>query len=107
MLFGFCAGFISLHLRRLELASNLHAGLGKASLCLQGMMEIVCWLALAGIPSVMAAFWAAKLGNSDWLPAFYPAVRAICMSGICAIFGGLLATALTSEKHLFRYFKNR
>lgn len=105
---GLFLGLLSVRIRRLELASTLHAGLARSSLALQLLIETSWWLLLALAPALAACRFAAALGNTtDWWPAFYPATRTLLLAALCTLLGAQLAVATTRERHLFRYFKNR
>jgi hypothetical protein len=101
-------GFVSVRLRRLELASMLHAGVAKTAVALQVTIETAWWLLLGLAPSVAAAAYAARAGNTtEWVTAFLPAALTLGAAAATAILGALAAIVLTREIHLFRYFKNR
>jgi len=105
---GALLGFISIRLRRLELAAVLHAGWSKTALSLQVACETILWTGIASIPALVASLVAAQYGNTpDWFSAFFPALRSITLTLATALLGALTATALTRESHLFRYFKQR
>lgn len=101
-------GVVLVRLRRLELASALHAGLGSTALALQVAFETLVWLCVAVALLLPAEWWIASHGNPDpALAAFYPAGRATVLAAAAVLIAAVLQAGLTREKHLFRYFKNR
>jgi hypothetical protein len=105
---GLALGFVSVRLRRLELAAVLHAGWPKDALAAQIGIETGWWLVLGLAPAAVGCYWAAAQGNTaDWPSAFDPAGRTLALAAVAAFLAAQLATALTRERHLFRYFKNR
>lgn len=106
--FGAVLGFGLTRVRRLELASALHAGVSRSSLLIQLAAETVGWLIPALAVVVPAGLVAARHTNPDpaWV-AFSPALRAAVLSAISVLLGTLLAAVLIREKHLFRHFKQR
>lgn len=97
-----------IRIRRIELAAALHAGIDTASLILQTTAETLVWAATSLALLVPFLWWAATHGNPDppWA-AFYSATRTAILASITALAATIVTTALTREKHLFRYFKNR
>jgi hypothetical protein len=105
---GLIAGFVSIRLRRLELAGALHAGWAKTPLALQTLAETLIWLLLALAPALVASLWAAQYHNpGDWTSAYDPATRTLGLTALTTLIGALAAIALTKEHHLFHYFKQR
>lgn len=105
---GALLGFTSIRVRRLELASTLHSGIPKVALALQIAFESLVWLAIALLPTLALILLVARqLPPADWLAAFVPAVRTLLLASIAAMAGAQVATLLTFERHLFRYFKSR
>jgi len=101
-------GVVLIRLRRLELASALHAGLGSTALALQVAFETLVWLFIAVALLLPAEWWIAAHANPDpALVAFYPAARATMLAAAATLIAAVSQAALTREKHLFRYFKNR
>lgn len=101
-------GVVLIRLRRLELASALHAGLASTVLVLQVAFETLVWVSVAVAVLLPAEWWIAAHGNPDpALAAFYPAARATVLAAAAILLAAVLQAALTREKHLFRHFKNR
>lgn len=104
----FLLAYLAIRLRRLELAAALHTGVNKAAQALQLLIETGIWIILATILAAPVGV----LGIIEALPADRNAlvattVRIIVAGVIAALLGTLSATALTKERHLFRYFKER
>jgi hypothetical protein len=105
---GLLLGFISIRLRRLELASALHAGVTRAALVAQLCVETASWLVVGVTISAPLIWLAANLGNPLPASALVPAIAAgLCSAAGATLAGALLSLRLTREAHLFTYFKNR
>lgn len=105
---GALVGFISVMLRRLELASAMHAGVPKIAMMVQMLVEGAAW-ALAATMIGLAAIAFMRLG---WAGADLAAVDddllrvpVAALVGACA--GVFVASLCVREKSMFRYFKNR
>lgn len=100
-------GLIAVRLRRLELASALHARIPRSALTLQLLVETAVWTsaaALISIPTVLAAVHALRPTDVMSLVA--------CGAGAlaplpAAILGSLIGSALVRENNLFAYFRDR
>jgi hypothetical protein len=108
LLAGFALGYLAIRLRRLELASALHAGVPRGAQLLQVCLETGTWAVIAvliGAPAV----WYMALTVDDGAHAAVVWLQARCLLGTAAgaVLGAVLATLLTRERHLFRYFKER
>jgi hypothetical protein len=113
LVLGAALGAAAMRLRRLELASALHARVAKSDLVAGQVLEALGWLipggviALAGV--VIPAAWIQRTIVHE---AFVGELAAVGASVIAAgAAGALLATivsvALSQEKHLFALFKSR
>ncbi len=105
---GLALGFVAVRRRRLELASALHAGLGRAALMSLVLVETIVWTLLAAAIVAPVAVWAATWGNP------YSASPALAVCGVVIGFGVVgawigagAALVVTRESHLFGYFKTR
>ena len=101
-------GGVSAWTRRLGLASTLHAGVTKSRLTTQVALETLAWTVAGAAVAGPIAMYFAQLNNPDpWSAAFVAGLRSI--GAICAgvMAGALVGTSLITEKHLFRYFKER
>ncbi len=105
---GLVLGFVSVRRRRLELASNLHAGMSRVALGTQLHLETVVW---AWSSVLLAAPWAvvAATSSNPLSPgtALVAAVFVLLSGAVGASAGTALGFALTHESQLFAYFKNR
>jgi len=107
-IFGLVLGAGAVWARRLEIASALHAQLPKPALVTQlGIELLVVMLSVVVIVLPVTYFLAAR-GNPDpmW-PAWSAGLRIVAAGLLATLVGGLLTAAGTSEKRLFRYFKDR
>ncbi|MCL2787852.1 MAG: hypothetical protein FWD59_05065 [Micrococcales bacterium] len=107
-LFGLVLGIGLIRLRRLELASALHAGVPKSALGIQTAAETLTWVIAASVLLIPVLWFASTNDNPDspW-PAMFPATQTVAIAGIAVLLGTIGATLATREKHLFRLFKNR
>ncbi len=108
LVIGLAVGFAAIRLRKLELAAALHAQVRKAHLAWQVTIETILWLVPAILLSsalllVFAHFQSLALPVELW----YLSLTPILVSACGVLLGALAATALTREKHLFVYFKER
>lgn len=104
----FLLSYLAIRLRRLELAAALHTGVNKSAQAAQLLLETSVWITCAIVLTTPVV----TLGIIDAMPADRGAIVAttarIIAAGIAAaILGTMCGTALTKEKHLFRYFKER
>lgn len=105
---GLTLGWTATRLRRLEIASALHARLPRVGIAWQHLLETTCWAAAAAVIAAAAVACAAVIHNPDppmdtWLTG----LRAVVAGCTTPLIGSLAAVAATREKHLFRYFRNR
>lgn len=106
--FGLVLGFVSLRLRRLEIAGALHARVPKRALLAQTMLETAVVAVVAIIVALPLTYFAAAYDNPEPLwSAWASGLRILAVGAISLILGGLVSALLTSEKRLFRYFKDR
>jgi len=94
--------------RRTEHASALHAGVRRSALALQTAVETLCWSvagAVVALPVVLVVAQQAPDGAA-WA-ATVAGLRVLAAGAAAAPLGALAALALTRERHLFRYFKER
>lgn len=104
----FLLAYLAVRLRRLELAAALHTGVNKSAQASQLLIETSVWITAAAAITAPVIV----LGVIEALPADRDALittsaRIVASGVIAAMIGTLTATALTKEKHLFRYFKER
>jgi hypothetical protein len=105
---GLLLGLVSVRLRRLELASALHAGITHTALRLQVGLETVIWVTASLVLSAPVVWAGASVGNS-LSPATTggPALVGLGAGVVGVFLGAVAALAITQEEHLFRYFKQR
>jgi len=108
LLYAFVLGFISKYLRRLELASALHAGMRKSALAAQIILEETLWLIPASVALITTAFTVAGTANSaDLIPILLTGARTMVVASCGVLIGATAAVMITREKHLFTYFRSR
>jgi hypothetical protein len=105
---GLALGFMSVRLRRLELASARHTGVTTSAQIGQIVIESAIWIlgalaiVLAGIVVFTIMSNVAETGVLISLGS-----RVLAAGGASALLGAVVATMITSERQLFRYFKER
>ncbi|WP_345761109.1 hypothetical protein [Diaminobutyricibacter sp. McL0608] len=105
---GIVLGLLAVRLRRMELAAALHSGLARRSLATMVGLETASWaVPVLGLCTAVAALFAATGNREDVLSTFVSGllIPFAALAGIC--LGTAAALALTREKNLFRYFKDR
>jgi hypothetical protein len=105
---GLMLGFLSVRTRRMQLSSALHSRVSRRLLNLMLVMEGSAWV----LPVVIAAFGLSMIAVSTSAASDQPALlviaaRVIAWAAGDAYLGIGFGAALTREKHLFRYFKDR
>lgn len=108
VLLGLAVGWAGARVRRLQIASAMHARVPRAHLAWQHLVEAAVWVGAAALVATAATGWAAAAGNPDpthtvWLGA----LRAVGAGAGAALLGTLAGVLTTRERHLFRYFKDR
>lgn len=103
-LLGFTAG----RLRRLQLASALHAGVHRSDLVAMQLVEAFAWsvpalLVGVGTATAMTRFTAPGGEHVQFLGVL--GIPLAAFAG--AVIGTAIAAMATRERHLFRYFKDR
>jgi len=105
---GFGAAFLAVRTRRLEVASNLHAGARKRSILIQLTIEMLVWALPVAVLIWLSGFALAfgappdDAGHLRWQQG---------LGAGAFLLGALLGTAASvlsvNETHFFRYFKDR
>jgi hypothetical protein len=108
LLLGAAIGWTSIRLRRLEVASNLHARVRKTDLIAQHLIEAAGYFFPAAIISVAAIALMTAAENQ----AVTHTITSITANHILAAASGtliaiIIAVATCREKHLFNLFKSR
>lgn len=101
-------GYVSIRVRRLEIASHLHAGVSRRDQRHILTIETGAWvlLAIALMESAIGVTIALDSGG-DRVALILIAQRVVFTALIGASAGALIAWLSTHEKHLFTYFKRR
>jgi len=105
---GLVLGFTAVHLRRLEIASSLHARVTRTSLLWQHLCEAVFWIGAGVVISGAGLAWAAGWGNPD--PAWSTWIigaRVLVAGAAATALGTMVGVLAVRETHLFRYTKAR
>lgn len=107
-LLGLVVGWAGVRMRRLHVASALHARVPRPHLAWQHLLEAGAWVCAAVLVAAAATGWAAAAGNPEppttvWLTA----LRTVGAGAGAALLGTLAGVLGTRERHLFRYFKDR
>ena len=105
---GLALGWAATRARRLEIAGALHARIPKAHLLWQHVLETAAWVTAAALIGTAITGWFSIAGNPDpgdvtWLVG----LSTIAAGSLGVVLGSLFAAALSRERHLFRYFKDR
>jgi hypothetical protein len=105
---GFAVGWISVRLRRLEIASAFHARIRRVDVTCQHLIEAVCWAAVAAVVVAASLLWGARLNNPDlsW-SVWWIAMRSVLAAAAAVPLGVAVGVMFTREKYLFRYAKDR
>lgn len=107
-LVGLALGYVFVRVRRLELASALHCGVGRSALFVQLLLENIAWLSAACATAMAATLlFIMPEGASDRTALVLGTVRILALAAASVLLGSALGVALTREKHMFRYFKER
>lgn len=101
-------GFASVRLRRLQLASGLHAGASRRDMAGIVLVETLWWLGPAMLLSESAAIiLMAGLGVIDDPAPLILTNRIIWAATVASLAGAAIGWSATREDHLFSYFKTR
>jgi hypothetical protein len=95
-------------LRRLEIASALHAGVKKGALLVQVALEMLAGLlpgAILTFPAI--AVTTRSVGATDRIAIWEGALLLALLSLASGVIGGLASVISIRESSLFRYFKER
>jgi hypothetical protein len=104
---GLALGLSGVRIRRLSLASALHAGVSRRALYGIVTAETMAWFALSAalvIPLTSLFAMVVDGGLTNTLPAGMVAVCPLWLGGFA---GAWMGTASIQERHLFRYFTTR
>jgi hypothetical protein len=104
-------GFSSVRIRRLELSSALHCGVGPSAIRSMVAAEALVWAVTAAclcVPFIAAACGVAgdrTLAEAEDILVIQ--LRAVLAAVAGCVIGAVGAATLVRERHLFRYFKDR
>lgn len=105
---GVLIGAASVWRRRLEISSDLHAGVARADILVKFMWESAIWVTATQILALPVMTWmvlrnpAADQGQMWMMVLLY-----LFLSAASCLIGAFLATLSVREKHLLSFFKNR
>ena len=107
-LLGAAAGVVPIRLRRLELASARHAGVGLGALWFTSMLELsACLLATWLIVTPGVVLLVGSLAVADAAGCWALALRILVFLSLGATAGASASVVSVRERHLFDYFKSR
>ena len=107
-LIGLSLGFLSVRIRRLHIASALHAGVRRRDVVAIHTLEASAWSLAACVIAVGIALGATRLVPEIDQRAILASLIAIPLAGLAGVLvGAAVSTLLAREKHLFRFFKDR
>jgi len=105
---GLGLGYTMARRRRLEYASNLHAGQAKPAQLAGCALETLAWAIPAALVAIVVAWAVAtRLTMADIPHLLAITGRGPLLGLVGTVLGALIACAQTREKHLFRLFKTR
>ncbi len=105
---GAALGFLSVRLRRLQLASALHAGIARTDVLAIHLLETASWAIAATAIGLGTAAATTQLVPGADQRALLLTVAGIPLAAAAGVLVGAAAAGLTaSERQLFRYFKDR
>lgn len=101
-------GYLAVRSRRIQLASALHAGLRKPALALILALETLSWTApTAMLTAAFVAVFVATGSTGESAASVLLGLRIGLLAVATPFLGAAVALALTRERDLFRYFKDR
>lgn len=105
---SFAVGFAAVRARRLEFASALHAGVPRRALLAIGLLESLSWMVpVQSVGFAVTAYFVATTAPSDGASALLLGLRVCLPAAAAAALGVAAGIALTLERHLVAYFKDR
>lgn len=105
---GLILGVVAIRLRRIQLASALHSRVRRADLQAQVTLEALAWCLPTVAVGVALAGVAVATGDPlDHATNAVLALRSPIAGAAGALVGTIIGLALTRERHLFHYFKDR
>lgn len=105
---GILLGYIWLRVRRLQVASQLHAGVTRQNMRTILLLELASWTVPGAVLSLACVAVLIAGGNEGDRTSLMLLAGRVAFSALVGVTGGaLIAWRLTQEKHLFAYFKDR
>lgn len=106
---AFGLGFVSTFIRRIEIASSLHAGGRRAQLTVQLALEATVWSTIAAIAAAAALLVITlRLATADDRLSVVGTQLIVVLAATAAtVLGAIAGTTFVRAKHLFRYIKDR
>lgn len=105
---GAALGAASVRRRRLELASSRHTGVPGSALTAQVVVETLAWALAGAVLAAPMVWWLADVDNpASTAAVWWVGLRTVLIGAGATVPAAALATWLTRERHLFRYFKDR
>ncbi|RUR01108.1 hypothetical protein [Labedella endophytica] len=105
---GLAIGFVSIRIRRVALASALHTRVPRTSLAAIVALETGAWVGPVVVVALAATAVLAATGDpSDRGTTLLLSARVVVPGAAAAFSGSTIALAVTRERHLFRYVKDR
>ncbi|MDR0849562.1 MAG: hypothetical protein LBN10_11100 [Propionibacteriaceae bacterium] len=104
---GFLIGIAATATRRLEYASDLHAGIPKSFLGVQCLVEALSWIIPACILALVGVVVGAYPAQAETRHIALLGMRPIVTGGAASLIGAVLAVWTVRESRLFTLFKNR
>ena len=101
-------GFVAIYMRRLAIASALHAGVRKTDQTLILVLESLSWAVVGASSTIpVIAYFAMNLAAADHATVVSTAALTPVLTVAGVVLGTLTAAALVREDKLFAYFKSR
>ncbi|MCL2596006.1 MAG: hypothetical protein FWD83_10865 [Promicromonosporaceae bacterium] len=105
---GILIGWAATRLRRLEIASALHARARKSDLMLQHVLEATTWIIPGLLIGAALIVGYSGMNQPEALPDLLRLSAFPLIAGAAgAVIGTIAAVAITRERHLFALFKSR
>lgn len=102
------AGAVSVRLRRLEFASNLHAGAQRRDLYLQVVLETAAWaLPAALLVLVSTVLMVTSIDAADRTALLAQGSKSALALTVGSVAGAWIIAAMIQVKHFFKLFKDR
>ncbi|NUU05334.1 hypothetical protein [Leifsonia sp. C5G2] len=103
-----CAvGLGALRLRRIQLASSLHCRMCKRDLIAVQLLEAASWIVPAACVGACVALILAAAEGRDFAAVAAAELRFPVTAALGGLAGTVLGAAMSRERDLFRYFKDR